>query len=231
MKTIAILIPSTTKFRDWKQLEDTYLYKYQKLYTQYKITYYIGYDFDDPIYSKENERNKFKANWIECKFEKGNVVAIWNHLYEQAKNKYNYYWIVGDDIKYPQKPIGIFELLSNALDKNKGLGIAGCFNGNPKLPMTQFMITDIHYKIFGYVFPPEIKNWYCDNWIVLVYLNNGLHYHPHISALNVGGEPRYEPEHLGSLCSKLARRDRRKLHLYMAKYPNENTYECKAPLQ
>ena len=55
MKTIAILIPSTTKFRDWKQMEDTYLYKYQKLYTQYQVTYYIGYDFDDPIYSKEND--------------------------------------------------------------------------------------------------------------------------------------------------------------------------------
>ncbi len=210
-----MLIPSTTKFRDWKQMEDTYLYKYKKLYTQYKVIYYIGYDFDDPIYSKENERNKFKANWIECKFEKGNVVAIWNHLFEQAKNKFDYYWIVGDDIKYPQKPIGIFELLSNALDKNKGLGIAGCFNGNPKLPMTQFLITDIHYKIFGYVFPEEIKNWFCDNWMLMLYKDHTF-YFPNISALNAGGMPRYQPIDAGNISEKLATRDRRKLHLYQA---------------
>ena len=210
-----MLIPSTTKFRDWKQMEDTYLYKYKKLYTQYKVIYYIGYDFDDPIYTKENERNKFKANWIECKFEKGNVVAIWNHLFEQAKNKFDYYWIVGDDIKYPQKPIGIFELLSNALDKNKGLGIAGCFNGNPKLPMTQFLITDIHYKIFGYVFPEEIKNWFCDNWMLMLYKDHTF-YFPNISALNAGGMPRYQPIDAGNISEKLATRDRRKLHLYQA---------------
>ncbi len=214
-KSIAMLIPSTTKFRDWKHMEDTYLYKYQKLYTQYKVTYYIGYDFDDPIYSKENQRNKFKANWIECKFDKGNVVAIWNHLFEQAKNKFDYYWIVGDDIKYPQKPIGIFELLSNALDKNKGYGIAGCFNGNPKLPMTQFLITDVHYKILGYIFPEEIKNWFCDNWMLMLYKDHTF-YFPNISALNTGGMPRYQPIDAAELCSELADRDRRKLHLYKA---------------
>jgi hypothetical protein len=212
-KSIAMLIPSTTKFRDWKQMEDTYLYKYQKLYTQYEVTYYIGYDFDDPIYSKENERNKFKANWIECNFDKGNVVAIWNYLFEKAKNKYDYYWIVGDDIKYPQKPIGIFELLSNSLDKNKGLGIAGCFNGNPNLPMTQFLITDIHYKIFGYVFPPEIKNYFCDNWMLMLYKDNTF-YFPNISAMNSGGEPRYQPIDAAKICGELADRDRRKLDLY-----------------
>jgi hypothetical protein len=229
-KKVAMLIPSTTKFRDWKKMEDTYLYRFQKLYTQYEVVKYIGYDDDDPIYSKKEERDKIDGWWIRCQCEKGNVVSIWNHLYQHAKNKYDYYWIAGDDIKYPQKPIGMFELLGNALDKNKGLGIAGVFNGNVNLPMTQFMITDLHFRIFGYIFPPELKNWFCDNWICLVYLNNGYHYFSNLQALNAGGTPRYQPCNDEKLCQKLAKRDRRKLHVYMAQNPHDDEYKCQAPI-
>ena len=77
------------------------------------------------------------------------------------------------------------------------------------------MITDIHYKIFGYVFPPQIKNYFCDNWMLMLYKDNTF-YFPNISALNAGGEPRYQPVDAQKICSKLADRDRRKLHLYQA---------------
>jgi hypothetical protein len=227
-KKIAMLIPSTTKFRDWKKMEDTYLYKYQKLYTTYEIVRYIGYDHDDPIYSKKEERDKFDAYWVKCFSEKGDVVSIWNHLYQHAKNKYNYYWIAGDDIRYPQKPIGMFELLGNALDKNKGLGISGVYNGNPNLPMTQFLITDLHFRIFGYIFPFELKNWYCDNWIVHTYQMYGYHFHNNICALNAGGTPRYEPYNHSKLCTELVDKSRKSLQLYIANHPYN--YECKAPI-
>lgn len=230
VKKIAMLIPSTTKFRDWKKMEDTYLYKYQEIYSSFEIVKYIGYDHDDPIYSKKEERDKIKAYWIRCYCEKGDVVSIWNHLYQHAKNKYDYYWIAGDDIRYPKKPIGMFEIISNSLDKNNGLGISGVYNGNPNLPMTQFLITDLHFKIFGYIFPPELKNWFCDNWIVSVYMFLGFHFHPNISALNAGGSPRYQPCNDGELCSKLARRGRKSLELYAQQYPHPEKYECKAPI-
>ena len=215
MKSIAFLIPSTTKNRNyWKTIEETYLYRLQKIYTQYKITYFIGYDKDDRIYSKEEERNKFEANWIECDFEKGNVVAIWNHLFEISHSKFDYYWIVGDDIKYPNYPIDIFKPLCQSLDKNNGIGIAGVYNGNPNLPMTQFLITDKHYDIFKFVFPKELTNWFCDNWMLELYKNHTF-YHQ-ISAPNTGGQPRYEPKMDGKKATYLAKQYRRYLHSYLA---------------
>ena len=221
MKTIAMLIPSTTRNRDWNKLEDTYLYKFRKLYTQYNIVYYIGYDKDDKIYSKKEERDKFDANWIECNFEKGNVVAVWNHLFEITHSKYDYYYIVGDDIRYPNKPIDIFQKLCTSLDNNNGLGISGVFNGNPNLPMTQFLITDIHYELFKFVFPDKLKNWFCDNFLLELYKEHTF-FHP-ISAPNSGGEPRYNPNNDdGALATYLANQYRRHIHLYQS---NNNIFK------
>lgn len=216
MKTIAFLIPSTTRNRNyWNTLEDTYLYKLQKIFTEYEITYFIGYDKDDRIYSKEEERNKFDANWIECDFEKGNVVAVWNHLFQITHNKYDYYWIGGDDIKYPNKPIDIFKPLCLSLDENNGIGISGVYNGNPGLPMTQFLITDKHYDIFKFVFPSKLKNYFCDNWMLELYKDNTFFHH--ISAPNTGGQPRYKPNmNDGKLATYLAKQYRRYLHSYLA---------------
>ena len=49
-----------------------------------------------------------------------------------------------------------------------------------------------HMDLFGYYFPPEIVNWFCDDWINEIY--RGIqHFYPlnqHV-CLNVGGEPRY----------------------------------------
>lgn len=215
MKTIAFLIPSTTRNRNyWNTLEDTYLYKLQKIFTEYEITYFIGYDKDDRIYSKEEERNKIKANWIECNFEKGNVVAVWNHLFEISHSKFDYYWIVGDDIKYPNKPIDIFKPLCLSLDENNGIGISGVYNGNPGLPMTQFLITDKHYDIFKFVFPSKLTNWFCDNWMLELYKDHTFYHR--ISAPNTGGQPRYKPIDDGKLATYLSKQYRRYLHSYIA---------------
>ena len=47
--------------------------------------------------------------------------------------------------------------------------------------------------LFGYYFPPEIINWFCDDWINGVY-RDIQHFYPlknHL-CINVGGQPRYE---------------------------------------
>jgi hypothetical protein len=47
-------------------------------------------------------------------------------------------------------------------------------------------------ELFGYYFPPEILNWYCDDWINLVYKMMNTYY-PLMNheCWNIGGSPRY----------------------------------------
>jgi len=69
----AFLVPSTTRFREeWKTIEDTYLYNILlRTLDQHTppvpISVYVGYDADDRIYSKEEER--LKLNAIFMKFQ------------------------------------------------------------------------------------------------------------------------------------------------------------------
>ena len=51
--------------------------------------------------------------------------------------------------------------------------------------------------IFGFYFPEEIKNWFCDDWITNVYISKNKYWPIRKRILNKGGEPRYTPEGRG----------------------------------
>lgn len=193
---VAFCIPTTSNKKNWKSIKDSFLYKHRHIKTKHDITYFIGYDSDDKIFSKPLQRWKFPAKWIKCDFEKGHVTAIWNKLFSEAieANEYDYFWLAGDDIIYGETDW--LDALISALEKTNGVGIAGVNNGNPLLPMTQFLVSKEHYNLFGFAFPEEIINWYCDNWIVTVYPEKYVHYLKEFECLNSGGEPRYQPVHI-----------------------------------
>lgn len=192
---VAFCVPTTSNHRNWKSIKQSLLYLNKTINTKHQITYYIGYDKDDKLYSKIWQRWKFKANWVKCNFEKGHVTAIWNKLYKKAidANKYDYFWLAGDDIVYGN--IDWLDALVTALETTEGVGIAGVNNGNPLLPMTQFLVSKAHFNLFGFAFPEEIKNWFCDNWICAIYPEKYVHYCADYECLNAGGEPRYQPIH------------------------------------
>ena len=59
MKSIAFLVPSTSKNRDWKDLNDTYLYQHllpsiNSLSKNFSIKVFIGIDDDDELYTNMN---------------------------------------------------------------------------------------------------------------------------------------------------------------------------------
>ena len=45
-------------------------------------------------------------------------------------------------------------------------------------------------EIFGFYFPKEIKNWFCDDWITKIYYPEHFYLINH-QLRNIGGEPRY----------------------------------------
>ena len=63
---IAFLIPSTTRGRKWRKMEDTYLYNIfaksflNTISEDIEYTIYINIDIDDPIYKQQKEKRTCK---------------------------------------------------------------------------------------------------------------------------------------------------------------------------
>ena len=184
MLQIAFLIPITSKGRNWTNLNESYLMNYtlssffQTKNNEYKYKFYIGFDHDDPLYSQINtiailkeifNKIDIELNIIVYKdIRKGYLTKMWNILYEKAYNDNNdYFYQCGDDIHF-QTQNWIKDSIE-ILQKNNDIGVSGPNNVqlNDTI-LTQAMVSKKHYQIFGYLFPPNIINWYCN---FLIYIN------------------------------------------------------------
>ena len=206
--TIAILIPSTSNKRDWKIMQDSYLYKFTlksflltyNKNNNYQYKFFIGVDDDDEFYNDNININNFKRfisimKNVEIEFihmnnvPKGHVTIIWNNLFKIAyDNNFQYFFQCGDDIEFKTKnwiEDGISEL-----QKNNDFGVTGPINNNMRI-LTQSFVSRKHMEIFGIYFPSEIVNWCCDDWINFVYYPKYIYPLKNHFCLNLGGQPRY----------------------------------------
>ena len=202
---IGLLIPTSNKGKNWKKAEDTFLYNicirsFLNTTSQFhNYVFYIGIDSDDKIWSKKENVEKLleiknKRKNIDFKFynmnniSKGHVTKMWNNLFNYAYNDNCHYFLqCGDDIEF--KSIWI-DLAIKILLLNNNIGVTGPLSNNSKI-LTQTFVSRKHMNIFGYYFPNNIKNWYCDDWINEVY--KPIYYFPLFNQIcsNMGGEPRY----------------------------------------
>ena len=229
--SIAILVPTTSNGRNnWHTIEHTYIYNillktlYKTLDQEHKYTIYVGIDPDDRIFSNPTEIIKLKNIFkhIEFKFikfqniEKGYLTKMWNILFTQAYNdSHDYFFQCGDDIHFYTK--GWVNACVNALLKNNNIGISGPMTQNLSI-LTQVMVSRKHMDIFGYFFPTEMKNWFCDNWYCHTYKPN--HYFPLLQhhCINQGGIERYNIGNIHQirlLAKNIAERDKNKLENYL----------------
>tara|TARA_R110002050_G_scaffold128442_4_gene249658 strand:- start:8380 stop:9075 length:696 start_codon:yes stop_codon:yes gene_type:complete len=228
MTKVAFLIPSTTNKRDeWKQAEDTYLWQIlceslEKYTPQHDIKLFIGFDDDDRIYSVAEERLKFKAKFMNFKIEwfpqfqkKGKVTGIWNSLsYEALKQDYDYLKVLGDDIKLPSDT-GWLGCFINKLKKNDNIGFSAGWSNNDQIP-TQFLIHKTHINIFDLIYPHEMPNWGCDNWMYEIYPEKYRNWSKSYPLLNVGGQPRYEIQFSEKFVDALVRRYKPKFNKFIS---------------
>ena len=210
---IAFCVASTTNKRDWDNLQSTYLYNVmlesiRPLQRDYQVTVYIGYDHDDKLYSTiklPEYFNNIKLEWIPFEDHKGNPCGIWNQLaIIAAKSGHEYFQICGDDILFDKRPEWLPVFIKQLKNVNN-IGFASGYSNNDNIP-TQFLFHITHLNIFGWVFPPQIKNWYCDNWVASVYDNQYCRWLKQYNHYNVGGEPRYDPLDSSRLCKMLINR-------------------------
>lgn len=205
---IGILIPSTSKGRDWKNIKETYLFKHTlKTFlitydNEHKYKFYIGIDRNDRIYDNKeyiDEIQRFMSIMKNTEIEfiymdnipKGHLTIMWNKLFQKAYNeKCDYFFQCGDDIEF--KTPGWINDCINIQKKFDNFVLTGPIDKNNTRLLTQSFVSRKHMEIFGYYFPPEIINWFCDDWINNIYktidrfdplLNKYL--------INIGGRPRY----------------------------------------
>lgn len=234
MLNIAFLIPITSNGSGWNNINESYL-KNNLLKSimdtcsnnKYILTFYFGIDDNEKIYTKNNIKLLFESiksintilNYditIYNNIKKGYLTKMWNILFEKAykSNLHTYYYQCGDDIFF--KDNGWLNLSIQKLKSNKDLGISGPktlrFIKNNKYSdehvMTQVLISNTHYKLFGKLFPEELKNWYCDDWLNYIYKKhiNKLETHGCVN-FSLTGNNRYVPRKDKKIFIQLAEKD------------------------
>ena len=217
--SVAFLIPSTTRGRSWVDIKKTYLFNtflgsMDRSPPSVDVVIYIGYDTDDPIYSRFEERqivsavfSKFRIKWVEMNppVGQGNVVAVWNKLGEHAlANGHEYLMVLGDDIVVPKDPAWLKVFLKD-LKRNNNFGWSAGWSNNDAIA-TQFLIHKTLIDIFGFIFPPSLRNYFCDDFLNNIYPSKYKNWRKNYHLLNTGGEPRYTPLNDKVLCDMLVKR-------------------------
>ena len=183
MIAIAFLIPVKTDKLD----EESKIYNlvnnfFRNLHVNYKYNFYIGFNHADPCLANRDIFNKFvcsnlSVNVIEfpASIQPGHLTAMWNLLAKGSFKHNTFFYQLGDDIEFDT--YDFFDRYISTLCKTNGLGVTGFLtkNGNTQI-LTQSFVSRLHLIIFGFYFPTEIRNWYCDNWISEVYKYFSLYF-------------------------------------------------------
>ena len=140
-KKIGILIPTTSRNRNWKTIKETHLYKLflKSFFSTYnkEHTYiiYLVVDDNDVVYSKKTEKKallKLTNSYTNISFKfisssgipSGHVSLMWNRAFKSAyQDNCDYFFQSGDDIVF------LHENWINAsiceLQKNNDIGLTG----------------------------------------------------------------------------------------------------------
>ena len=159
----------------------------------------------------ESLHTEFHFRWEGFTPDPGNVTRIWNGLARLAlEDQYDYFMVGGDDIVYPHDKEWLQKFIYD-LQANQNIGWISGFSNHPCIA-TQFFLHRTHMEMLGWVFPPQIRNWYCDDFLNEVYPEKYRVWHKHVQMLNSGGPERYRPnkEHR-TLCDQLVARYREPL--------------------
>ena len=215
---IGVLIPSTTKNNNCSTYKETFFHRIflqsflKTINDEHNYVIYLITDDDDPIYSQEEQRehikNAINQESVDIKFlscgdiPKGWVTKMWNKAFQIAYNDgCDYFYQCGDDIEFKNNHWVNFSLLK--LLENDNIGVTGPTDGTRepfvenngyRFLLTQSFVSRKHMDIFGFYFPTEIKNWFCDDWITLVYSRKNMCYKLPVRIYNKGGLPRYKPD-------------------------------------
>lgn len=221
--SIAFIVPCTSNKRNWQDFSDTYLCNILlpsivKLSNDYNVKVYIGIDDDDKLFGRvENRPDKYGdiyLQWLKFSDCKGNPCKIWTECSKRAVDDgYEYFQVCGDDIQFDNRNEWLSKFIK-AVKKNNNIGYSAGWSNNDSIP-TQFLFHKRHLEIFGWIFPPQIHNWFCDDFIHGLYGKKYGNWFKEYKHLNVGGEPRYTPNDDRRVCKMLINRHKKTLNGFL----------------
>ncbi|RZD41517.1 MAG: hypothetical protein CXT73_04840 [Methanobacteriota archaeon] len=248
---IGIIIPTTSRNRNWKNINDTHFYRlFLKSFFEthdigHHYTIYLVIDHDDPLYNNENQKKTLLRHFvllskrninlkliIANNIPKGHVSLMWNLAFKNAYDDgCNYFFQSGDDIVFLQK--GWVNRSIEELIKHNNIGLTGPIDydrwmtgpnsrpGGNRFIQTQSFVSRKHMEIFGFYFPEEVKNWYCDDWMTFTYYPQ-FYYPIDLFCRNLGGSPRYqiigtlnEDDPIRKKCFELVSESKNKIIYYL----------------
>ena len=211
MSCIALLIPVTSRSRTLTNINQTDIVKHllptfgQTASTQNRYTIYVGYDTDDKYYTNLGVQSAIRQKFRQFRGKllatiqfianapcRGHVTLVWNKLCAKAHaDGADYMYQLGDDVKMLTQNWDVHCI--KTLKANQNIGVTGPLDVNNHFILTQSFVPRNHYDIFGFYFPPAIKNWFCDDWITLVYKKyfRLFRINDKVKVKNSGGKPRY----------------------------------------
>lgn len=143
------------------------------------FTLLVAYDHGDKYL--DHQQDQFKALLLSNKPANleivmvkipflGSVTMLWNIMYEiSIKQGAKYFYQLNDDIKFHSHDWPT--VFTEWIDGNRGFGLTGpCDEAFPNCSlMTQNFVGRGHYEIFTFLFPPDLQNWWSDDWLNRVY--------------------------------------------------------------
>ncbi len=235
---IAILTPMCSRNQKWVHLHEcsfltTLLPSLLRTceFPKFDYRFYLGIDDDDAFFQKHlaalEKRLLPSDRVMTFAGYKGNPCKIWTELMRQAHaDGCDYFVQWGDDIRIESDMWCSYFV--SILQKSDDVGVVGGVDepfwisrlANREIGILEnAMVSRRHWDTFGFFFPPEIKNWWSDNWISEIY-GSRCYTCPaiHFSNTNRVGDhnelSRYKPDLADEKrWRKIARRDARKLEL------------------
>jgi hypothetical protein len=187
---VCILIPTTSASQPhWSTLEHTPLYQYplQSIATTCEpsnFTYrvLIGHDDDDPLFGSESMHTALHT-WAtrHLQFASLTIHPIRNRAHKPGPVMNNlsstahasgcdYLYRINDDTELASQRWTSAFVAALAAFRPPNVGVVGptCHEGNTAI-MTHDFVHRTHRDIFPWHYPPELTDWWLDDWISLVY--------------------------------------------------------------
>jgi hypothetical protein len=216
VRTIALLVPVTSRGRTLRRVADTDLLRTLVPSVLATATWtpelayrvYVGYDAGDAFFDRADRRRALAGAFRRLAGRRSVRLvlhrsagtahapcAVWNALFRRAYDDgCAFFYQLGDDVAL-ETPEWARDfpaaLLLNPVCP--GLGVIGPLDTNaPDFPiLTQAFVSRVHMAIFGTLYPPAFRNWFSDNWLTEVYAPGHMQRSPSHRARNTGGGERY----------------------------------------
>jgi hypothetical protein len=185
---VCILIPVTSRKRNWMCLEDSFLYQMplKSLVNtsepdKFAYAVYVGYDAGDTFFDNETTLSALEG-WMKQSIPYASLAIrsfvnalrkpgpIMNFLSREAYNAgCDFMYRINDDTEFLTPWTGAFvDALRGFTPPLRGVVGPTCHEGNTAI-LTHDFVHRSHLDLFRTHYPPELTDWWLDNWITMVY--------------------------------------------------------------